>query len=115
VKKPPREPHLNDVHLGHGGQHQRHNSISHKDYKDHTEQKERASRQRHFDIRNQLKKIHKHNPHLFRSTHHHDLDPEDLPALFKAFAKELQKFLERLNEFPEFNGGDFAEILILTI
>lgn len=34
----------------------------------------------------------------------HELDPEELPTLFNTLARELQKFMERLNEFPEFNG-----------
>jgi hypothetical protein len=37
----------------------------------------------------------------------HDLDPEDMPMLFKALAKKLRKFMERFNEFPEFNGIAF--------
>jgi hypothetical protein len=85
VKKPFREPHPQDAHPGHGSQHQ-HDSISHG---------ENASRQRYADTRNQLKMTH---------THHRDLDPEDMPMLFKTLAMELQKFLRRLNEFPEFNG-----------
>jgi hypothetical protein len=66
--------------------------------------------QRYLDIHHQLKTIHKHNPHLghlSRSTKMHELDPEDMPMLFKSLAKKLRKFMERLNEFPEFNGMVF--------